>query len=164
MVHARQIYVFGAGSCKALAGFLIHYLQMLLGARAHQLTASSQSDIYGELLDIGPEDTVLIISFPRYSSKAAKTLQYACSKGARVVAMTDSRLSPIASGADALLLAHSGMASVVDSLVAPLSVINALIVAVSLRTLEQNRQKLEELERLWDDCQVYEHMEETEKN
>lgn len=164
VVRARQIYVFGAGSCKALAGFLIHYFQMLLGARAHQLTASSQSDIYGELLDIGPEDTVLIISFPRYSSKAAKTLQYARSKGARVVALTDSRLSPIASGADALLLAHSGMASVVDSLVAPLSVINALIVAVSLRTLEQNRQKLEELERLWDDCQVYEHMEETEKN
>lgn len=164
VVNARQIYVFGAGSCKALAGFLFHYLQMLLGGRAHQLTASSQSDIYGELLDIGPEDTLLVITFPRYSSKAAKTLQYARSKGARVVAMTDSRLSPIASGADALLLAHSGMASVVDSLVAPLSVINALIVAVSLRTLEQNRQKLEELERLWDDCQVYEHVEETEKN
>ena len=164
VVNARQIYVFGAGSCKALAGFLFHYLQMLLGGRAHQLTASSQSDIYGELLDIGSEDTLLVITFPRYSSKAAKTLQYARSKGARVVAMTDSRLSPIASGADALLLAHSGMASVVDSLVAPLSVINALIVAVSLRTLEQNRQKLEELERLWDDCQVYEHVEETEKS
>ena len=164
VVNARQIYVFGAGSCKALAGFLFHYLQMLLGGRAHQLTASSQSDIYGELLDIGSEDTLLVITFPRYSSKAAKTLQYARSKGARVVAMTDSRLSPIASGADALLLAHSGMASVVDSLVAPLSVINALIVAVSLRTREQNRQKLEELERLWDDCQVYEHVEETEKS
>lgn len=163
VVAARHIYVFGAGSCKALAAFLTHYLQMLLGGRAHQLTASSQSDIYSELLDVGPEDTVLCITFPRYSSKAAKTLQYARSKGARAVAMTDSRLSPVAPWADVLLLAHSGMASVVDSLVAPLSIINALIVAVSLRTMENNREKLMELERLWDDCQVYEHMEETEK-
>ena len=158
VVNARQIYVFGAGSCKALAGFLFHYLQMLLGGRAHQLTASSQSDIYGELLDIGPEDTLLVITFPRYSSKAAKTLQYARSKGARVVAMTDSRLSPLSQTAHYTLIAKSDMASFVDSLVAPLSVINALIVALGMRKQQEVSDIFNKLETIWDEYQVYEKL------
>ncbi len=162
IVGARQVYVFGAGSCKALAGFLTHYLKILLGGRVHMLSASSQSEIFEEMLDIDEQDVVIGISFPRYSSKAAKTLHYAHTKGASTVGLTDGPLSPIAPFADALLTAHSDMAAVVDSLVAPLSVINALIVAVSLRTMDRVRPKLEELERLWGDYQVYQTVDETE--
>lgn len=158
---ARRVYVFGAGSCKALAAFLNHYLQMLLGG-TQLITAASQSEIFEEMLTITPQDAVIGISFPRYSKKAAKTLHYAHSKGVPVVAITDSILSPIAPYANALLLAHSDMASIVDSLTAPMSIINALIVAVSLRTMDRNADKLEELERLWKAYGVYETMDETE--
>ncbi len=161
VVNARHIYVFGAGSCKALASFLTHYLQMLLGGSTHLITAASQSEIFEEMLDIGEQDAVIGISFPRYSSKAAKTLHYAHDKGVPVIAITDSILSPIAPYASSLLLAHSDMASLVDSLVAPLSVINALIVAISLKTMDRNYEKLEELERLWKTYGVYETMDET---
>lgn len=163
IIQARQIYVFGAGSCKALASFLTHYLKMLLGSRVHLVPVTSQSEIFEEMLDVDNKDAVIGISFPRYSSKAANTLHYAHSKGATVIALTDSMLSPIAPHASHLLLAHSDMASVVDSLVAPLSVINALIVAISLKTMETNRTKLEELERLWYDYQVYEPVDEMEQ-
>ena len=107
------------------------------------------------MLQIGQEDAIVGISFPRYSSRAVKTLHFAHSRGAKVIAITDSPLSPIAPFASSLLLAHSDMATVVDSLVAPLSIINALIVAVSLKTVEQNRLMLTELEELWQKYQVY---------
>ena len=162
LVDARRIYVFGAGSCKALTSFFTHYLKMLLGGRVQMLTASSQSEIFEEMLDISEQDAIIGISFPRYSSRAATTLHYAHSKGAGVIAITDSRLSPIAPCATSLLLAHSDMPSIVDSLVAPMSIINALIVAISLRTMNENRQKLEELEYLWNTYKVYEKVDETE--
>ena len=162
IVNARQVYVFGAGSCKALASFFTHYLQMLLGGKVHVIIAASQSEIFEEMLDVSDRDVVVGISFPRYSSKAVNTLHYAHSKGAGIIAITDSPLSPIAAHATALLTAHSDIASVVDSLVAPMSVINALLVAVSLRTVEQTRPKLEELERLWREYGVYQPMDEKE--
>lgn len=162
IADARQVYVFGAGSCKALASFFTHYLQMLLGGKVHVIIAASQSEIFEEMLDVSDRDVVVGISFPRYSSKAVNTLHYAHSKGAGIIAITDSPLSPIAAHATALLTAHSDIASVVDSLVAPMSVINALLVAVSLRTVEQTRPKLEELERLWREYGVYQPMDEKE--
>ncbi len=162
IADARQIYVFGAGSCKALAGFFTHYLQMLLGGKVHIITAASQSEIFEEMLDVSDRDVVIGITFPRYSTKAVNTLHYAHTKGAGIIAITDSPLSPIATYATALLTAHSDIASVVDSLVAPLSVINALLVAVSLRTVEQTRPKLEELERLWRTYGVYQTVDDTE--
>ncbi|MBR5523946.1 MAG: MurR/RpiR family transcriptional regulator [Clostridia bacterium] len=162
IVSARQVYVFGAGSCKHLAGFLTHYLQLLLGGRARRIAVASQSEIFEEMLDLSPEDVVIGISFPRYSKKAVQTLHYAHLKGAGVIALTDSALSPIAPHAQVLLTAHSDMASVVDSLVAPLSVINALIVAVSLNTMDRVRPKLEELEQLWNSYGMYQSAEETE--
>ena len=162
IVSARYVYVFGAGSCKHLAGFLTHYLQMLLGGQVRRIPATSQAEIFEEMLSLSPEDVVIGISFPRYSKKSVQTLHYAHSQGAGVIALTDSALSPIAPYAQALLTAHSDMASVVDSLVAPLSVINALIVAVSLRTIDRTRSKLEELERLWHSYGVYQSVEERE--
>ena len=164
LTAARQVYVFGAGSCKALASFFTHYLQLLLGSRVHLLSSSSQNEIFEEMLDIGSGDAIVGISFPRYSSKAPRVLHFARQRGASVIAITDGPLSPIAPYAGILLPAHSDMASVVDSLVAPLSVINALIVAISLRTMEQNRERFEELESLWNDYKVYEKIDETEKN
>ena len=160
IVSARNVYIFGAGSCKHLAGFLTHYLQMLLGGQVRRIAVSSQAEIFEEMLDLSTEDVVVGISFPRYSKKSVQTLHYAHTKGAGVIALTDSALSPIAPYAAALLTAHSDMASVVDSLVAPLSVINALIVAVSLRTMDRTRPKLEELEGLWRSYGVYQSVEE----
>lgn len=154
IVSARQVYVFGAGSCKHLAGFLTHYLQLLVG-KARRVTVASPSQICEQMIDLAPEDVVIGISFPRYSKISVQAMHYAQNKGATVIALTDSVLSPIAPYATNLLTAHSDMASVVDSLVAPLSVINALIVALSLRTMESTRTKLEELEQLWNSYEVY---------
>lgn len=154
IVNARQVYVFGAGSCKHLAGFLTHYLQLLVG-KTRRVTVASPSQICEQMIDLAPEDVVIGISFPRYSKISVQAMHYAQNKGATVIALTDSVLSPIAPYATNLLTAHSDMASVVDSLVAPLSVINALIVALSLRTMESTRTKLEELEQLWNSYEVY---------
>ena len=162
IVNARQVYVFGAGSCKHLAGFLTHYLQLLVG-KARRVTVASPSQICEQMIDLSPEDVVIGISFPRYSRISVQAMHYAHSKGASVIALTDSALSPIAPYATSLLTAHSDMASVVDSLVAPMSVINALIVAISLRTMEQTRPKLEELERLWNSYEVYQSVDGVEK-
>ncbi|MGI6264388.1 MAG: MurR/RpiR family transcriptional regulator [Acutalibacteraceae bacterium] len=154
LVNARKVYIFGAGSCRALANFTAYYLKMLL-PDIHLVYTSSETEIFEEMMHIGERDALIILSFPRYSSKAVKTAHFAHSRSARVVAITDSAISPIAEFADYLLLAHSDMAAVVDSLVAPLSVINALIVAVSLKRMDANRASLEELEELWATYQVY---------
>ena len=162
IVNARQVYVFGAGSCKHLAGFLTHYLQLLVG-KTRRVTVASPSGICEQMLDVNEQDVVIGISFPRYSKISVEAMNYASKKGATVVALTDSALSPIAPYATNLLTAHSDMASVVDSLVAPLSVINALIVAISLRTMEQTRTKLEELEQLWNSYEVYQSVDGAER-
>ena len=162
IVTARQVYVFGAGSCKHLAAFLTHYLQLLVG-KARRVTVASPSGICEQMLDVNEQDVVIGISFPRYSKISVEAMSYANKKGATVVALTDSTLSPIAPYASLLLTAHSDMASVVDSLVAPLSIINALVVAVSLRTMEQTRAKLEQLEQLWNSYEVYQSVDGAEK-
>ncbi len=154
VVNARRVYIFGAGSCRALANFLAYYLKLLLGD-IRLIYTSSEAEIFEELLHIDEKDTIIGLSFPRYSSKAVKTMHFAHSRGAKVVAITDSMISPIADYATYLLLAHSDMATIVDSLVAPLSIINALIVAVSLKKMNSNVAVLEELEQLWEKYQVY---------
>ncbi|MBE6763242.1 MAG: MurR/RpiR family transcriptional regulator [Ruminococcaceae bacterium] len=154
VIHARKVYIFGAGSCRSLANFTAYYLKMLC-ADIHLVYTSSEMEILEEMFAINDEDVLIGLSFPRYSSKAVKTLHFAHSRNAKIVAITDSQLSPIAPYADYLLLAHSDMATIVDSLVAPLSIINALIVAVAVKTLDQNRDKLKELENLWDTYRAY---------
>ncbi len=154
IIHARKVYIFGAGSCRSLANFTAYYLKMLLGD-IHLVYTSSEMEILEEMFHINEQDVLIGLSFPRYSNKAVKTLHFAHSRRAKVVAITDSLQSPIAPFADHLLLARSDMATIVDSLVAPLSLINALIVAVAVKTLESNREKLTELEALWDQYSVY---------
>lgn len=154
IVNARQVYIFGAGSCRALANFLAYYLKLLMG-NVHLIYTSSTAEILEEMIHIHEEDAIIGMSFPRYSSKAVKTMHFAHSRNAKVIAITDSQLSPIAEYATHLLLAHSDLATIVDSLVAPLSILNALIVAISLKKIEQNAGTLAELETLWEKYEVY---------
>lgn len=154
LVSARRVYVFGAGSCRALAEFLARYLNFLI-PDVKLVEPAGDADILEQIIHIDGRDVMVGISFPRYSSRAAKTVQFAKSHGARVVAITDSPLAPVARQADCCLTAHSDMAAIVDSLVAPMSIINALAVAVSLRRMEENRPVLEELEELWAAYNVY---------
>ena len=159
IVEARRVYIFGAGSCRALANFLAYYLKLLL-PDIHLIYTSSETEILEEMLQIGEQDAIIGLSFPRYSSKAVKTVHVAHSRQAKIIAITDSVLSPIAEYASYLLLAHSDMATIVDSLVAPLSIINALLVAVSLKKMDSNAARLTELEQLWETYQVFQPFEE----
>lgn len=159
IVEARRVYIFGAGSCRALANFLAYYLKLLL-PDIHLIYTSSETEILEEMLQIGEQDAIIGLSFPRYSSKAVKTVHFAHSRQAKIIAITDSVLSPIAEYASYLLLAHSDMATIVDSLVAPLSIINALLVAVSLKKMDSNAARLTELEQLWETYQVFQPFEE----
>ncbi len=154
IINARKVYIFGAGSCRSLANFTAYYLKMLL-SDIHLVYTSSEMEILEEMFSIDERDVLIGLSFPRYSSKAVKTLHFAHSRNAQIVAITDSQLSPIAPYADHLLLAHSDMATIVDSLVAPLSIINALIVAVSVKTLDKNREKLTEMEHMWETYRAF---------
>lgn len=154
LVSARRVYIFGAGSCRALANFLAFYLNLLL-PDVKLISASGEAEILEEIIHIGEQDAMVGISFPRYSTRSATALHFAKSRRAQVIAITDSMMSPIAQLADCCLLAHSDMATIVDSLVAPMSVINALLVAVSLKRMDENHDTLGELERLWETYQVY---------
>ncbi len=162
IVSARKVYIFGAGSCRALANFVAYYLKLLL-PDIHLVYTSSETEILEEMIHISEDDAIIGLSFPRYSSKAVKTMHFAHSRHAKVIAITDSVMSPIADYATYLLLAHSDMATIVDSLVAPLSIVNALIVAISLKRMEDNRETLGELEKLWETYQVYQPFEKAEK-
>lgn len=162
VINAKRVYIFGAGSCRAIASFAAYYLKLFL-PDVQLITVTGQSEIFEEMINISDTDAIIGISFPRYSSRAVRTLRYAHSKGAKVVAITDTPASPIAKFASYLLLAHSDMASVVDSLTAPLSLINALIVAVSLKQLDSRRAVLTELEELWNSYAVYQSADENGK-
>ena len=158
LVNARRVYIFGAGSCRALSYFLAYYLKLLL-PDVRLISVTDQTEILEEMFPISEEDAVIGISFPRYSSRAVKAMHFAHSRNAKVVAITDSQRSPIADFATCLLLAHSDMATIVDSLVAPLSIINALVVAISLKRMDANQATLAELERLWETYQIYQPLE-----
>lgn len=154
IVSARRIYIFGAGSCRSLATFAAYYLKLLL-VDVQLIYTSSETEVFEDMLHINEQDVAIGISFPRYSSKAVKAMHFASSRNAKVIAITDSEMSPIADYATYLLLAHSDMATIVDSLVAPLSIINAIIVAISLKKKEDITNELSELEKIWEQYEVY---------
>ncbi|MEF9933748.1 MAG: MurR/RpiR family transcriptional regulator [Clostridium sp.] len=151
--RANRIYIVGYRSSEALADFLGFYLGLVLDNV--NLISNGVSDVFEQLLRVKEGDVVIGIGFPRYSSTTVEALKFARSKNAEVVAITDSLLSPLASSADHTLIAQSNMASFVDSLVAPLSVINALIVAVSIREKDKVSETFETLESIWDEYNVY---------
>lgn len=150
---AKRIYIVGFRSSQALADFLSFYLSLVLDNVRQVMPGVS--DIFEQLLKIGQDDLVIGIGFPRYSSRTVEALKFAKSKNAEVVAITDSLLSPLASYADYALITQSNMASFVDSLVAPLSVINALIVAVGIREKERISETFNNLEKIWEEFNVY---------
>lgn len=152
---AKRIYIVGFRSSQALADFLGFYLGLVLDNVKQVLPGVS--DIFEQLLRIGEEDLVIGIGFPRYSSRTVEALKFAKSKNAEVVAITDSLLSPLASYADYALIAQSNMASFVDSLVAPLSLINALIVAVGIREKDSISETFNNLEKVWEEFNVYDY-------
>ena len=152
---ARSIYIVGSRSAASLAGFL-HFNFRMMFDNVRNVEMSSGGEIFEQILDIAPEDVLIAISFPRYSNRTARAAQYAHARGADVVALTDSDQSPLAPFADQLLTARSDMASFVDSLVAPFSIINALVAAVSMRRHDEVTERLHRLEDIWDEYNVYE--------
>ena len=154
IVSARSIYIIGVRSSSALAGFLNFNFRMILD-NVKFVQTTSGSEMFEQIMNIGPEDVLIAISFPRYSKRIINAVEYATGAGADVISITDSRQSPIAAGADQLLLARSDMVSFVDSLVAPLSIINAIIVAVARKKPDDVRERLEKLEHIWDEYDVY---------
>lgn len=154
LVTAKNIYIVGLGSSAILASSLNHSLRMIFDS-VRLIEASSADEIYAQIMNISPEDAVVAMSFPRYSKKLISAVNFAKDSGATVIALTDSVSSPIASFADNLLVARSDMASFADSLIAPLSVINALVVAVSRKKQDELRVRLQQLEKIWDEYNVY---------
>lgn len=153
ILSARKIYIMGLRSSTTLAEFLGFYLNLILDNVI--IVTYGISDIFEQMLRLNENDLFIGIGFPRYSSRTVEALVYAKNNGATVVALTDSLLSPLASEAEITLLAQSNMASFVDSLVAPMSVINALIIAVGLREKGDISRSFEKLENIWDEYKVY---------
>lgn len=154
LVCAKNIYIIGLGSSSILASSLNHSLRMIFD-NVKLLDTSSADDIYAQILNASKGDVVVAISFPRYSRKLITAVNFAKDSGASIIALTDSPSSPIAAFADSLLVARSDMASFADSLIAPLSVINALVVAVSRKKQDELRIRLHRLEKIWDEYNVY---------
>ncbi len=154
LLGARHIYIMGVRSSATLAGFLNHSFQIAFD-NVKMVQTASGGEIFEQLLDLGQGDVLFAISFPRYSKRTIHAVGYAKEKGADVIALTDSPVSPIAAYADHLLLAQSDMASYIDSLVAPLSIINAIVVAVSMKKQEELEIRLRQLEKIWKEYDVY---------
>ncbi len=154
IISAENIYIFGVRSASSLANFLGYYFDLILG-NVHIVTNSSRSGMYEALLRISEKDAIVGISFPRYSRTAAEAMNFAKSRGASTIAITDSMLSPLAQNSESVLIARSDMASVVDSLVAPLSLINALIVATVIKKKDEVKETFEVLENVWNEQGVY---------
>lgn len=155
IIQAEKIYIIGARSASALARFLSYYFNLIF-ENTKFINTSSTSEMFEQIMRIGEKDVIIGISFPRYSAQTVKALQYGASNGAKVIAITDSKRSPLAEKADHLLLARSDMASFVDSLVAPLSLINALIVAIGIKKRTEVSHNFEMLEDIWQKYEVYE--------
>ena len=156
ILNARNIYIIGIRSCAPLASFLSFYLNLMFD-NVRLLQTNSSSEIFEQMVRINEDDVIIGISFPRYSMRTLKALEFANNRNAKVVTITDSVHSPMNLYSSCNLIADSDMASIVDSLVAPLSVINALIVALCMRKQKEVAKTLTTLEEIWDEYQVYEN-------
>lgn len=156
ILNARNIYIIGIRSCAPLAGFLSFYLNLMFD-NVRLLQTNSSSEIFEQMLRINEEDVIIGISFPRYSMRTLKALEFANNRSAKVITITDNIHSPMNLYSSCNLIADSDMASIVDSLVAPLSVINALIVALCTKKQKEVAKNLTALEEIWDEYQVYEN-------
>ena len=161
IVSARHIYILGVRSSASLASFLSFYFYKIFD-NVRNVATSSTSEVFEQIMNIGEGDVFIAITFPRYSKRTIKAAKYAHDKGATVIAFTDSHSAPIIEYSDRILLARSDMASFADSLVAPLSLINALIVAIGIRRRNEISATFSQLERIWSEYEVYEKSDENE--
>ena len=155
IANARRVYVLGARTCFSIASFLGLYLNFI-SIDTRLITTNSASETFEQIFDIDKDDVVIAISYPRYSRRTHNAVKYAHSKGSKVIAITDSEHSPIVKYSNHALLARSDMSNFVDSLVAPLSIINALIVALVMRNRETVADNFNALEHIWEEYKVYE--------
>ncbi len=154
LMNARKIYIIGMRSSASLANFLAFNFRFMF-ENVTLVQTTSGSEVFEQLLRVSSDDAVIALSFPRYSKRIINAVEYASSQNAHVIAITDSDRSPIAPYADSKLYAKSDMASFVDSLVAPLSIIDALIVAISRRKQAELENVFLRLEHIWDEYDVY---------
>ena len=158
VLGAKRVYILGVRSAAPLANFLGYYLNYMFN-NVHVITGCGTSEMFEKIVGVNSDDVVIAFSFPRYSSATTKGAQYCRSTGATVIGSTDQRTSPLGSTCDHVLLAKSDMVSLVDSLVAPLSIVNALIVAIAAKREKEVHRTFEALERIWDEYDVYEKQE-----
>ncbi len=152
--HARKIYVVGGRSCGMLASFFAYYLNFILD-QVHLVSSDSVTESLEEIYRINEDDVVVAISFPRYSVKTQQTMAFAKNRKAKIVVITDGPQSPLVQYADCCIYARSDMVSFVDSLVAPLSVINALLAAISMRNKDSVTETLGAMETMWNEMHEY---------
>ena len=155
LLKAQHIYLLGMRSSSFLTGYLNFYFRLIF-KNVTLVQNAVAGETFEQLVQVQPGDVLLAISFPRYSSRTVKAMKFAYDRGATVIALTDSLAAPIARDATHTLIAMSDMVSLVDSLVAPLSVVNALIVACSYRKEEAISKTFASLEEIWDEYGVYE--------
>ena len=155
IVSAKRIYIIGVRSSAAIASFLGFYFNLIFD-NVVNVTAGTASEMFEHLLRVGEDDVVIGVSFPRYSSRTVQAMSFARDRKATTVAITDSEASPLAPICKYTLKARSDMASFGDSLVAPLSLVNALLVAVSRAKNDDLANTFQTLERIWEDYGVYE--------
>lgn len=156
IISAKTIYIVGLRSSKSLAEYLGFYLNLILDNV--RVVNYGISDVFEQIVKIKEEDLAIGISFPRYSRKTFEVLDFAKKQGANIIALTDSNIAPIASISDNTLIIKSNMASFVDSLVAPMSIINALAVAVGMREREKIKTYFDKLESVWKEYNIYEEI------
>ncbi len=154
ILEAENIYIIGLRSCEPLADFLQFYLNMIRG-NVKLIKTTSVTEIFEQMIRIGEKDAIIGISFPRYSMRTLKAMEFANDRNAKVITITDSVHSPMNLYSSCNLCARSDMVSIVDSLVAPLSVINALVVALCMKSPDRAKESLQLLEEAWNNYQVY---------
>ncbi len=154
IVKAKRIYIFGVRSTASLAHFLGYYLELMFD-NVRIITTTSHNQTYEQMFRICSDDVFIGISFPRYSNMAVDAMRFARQRGADVIAITDSMISPLVANADQVLIARSDMASVVDSLVAPMSLLNAIVVAAVLRRKDEVVDTFKRLEEVWNSQDIY---------
>lgn len=156
IIKAKHIYIVGIRSCAPLAAFMAFYFNLMF-ENVTLLQTNNSSELFEQMVRISKDDVIIGISFPRYSMRSLKAMEFANNRNAKVITLTDSVHSPMNLYSSCNLIARSDMASIVDSLVAPLSVINALIVALCMKKQGEVAKTLETLEDIWNEYQVYEN-------
>lgn len=154
ILGANKIYIMGVRSASALSAFAGFYFNLIF-KNTHVIRSNSAADIFEQLLHVEKGDVVIGMSFPRYSRNTKKALEYASKEGATVIGITDNINSPVVACSDYYLIARSSMESFADSLVAPMSVVNALIAALSMKKKDEVKGSFEKLENIWDEYEVY---------